>query len=115
LCGLGCFSSLSHSELGFGIAALVYGLGFGAAYPVIGALVADNSSSNSRGFAFGIYAGGFDLGLIIGSLLGGVVGAVYGPQSLFILVAILILLGLLGFYLTSPERRRGAARTDMAR
>ena len=106
LSGLGLFIvSFSTSAYCIGFAALVYGLGFGAAYPVIGAMVADYSPRKSRGLAFGIYAGGFDLGLITGSIVGGIMGASLGTKSIFLLISVLILLGLGIFIFLKPSER----------
>lgn len=90
--------STVKTPLGMGFAAVLYGLGFGSAYPVIGALAVDNSPIDTRGAAVGLYGGGFDIGLLLGSVLGGMVGVLFGGSAIFIVVAGLISLGLLLFH-----------------
>lgn len=93
--------SASNSLVGIVISALIYGIGFGAAYPVLGAMVADLSPVNARGIVFGFYSGSFDLGLLIGTIFGGIVGLFFGTSSIFLLAAIFIAIGLITFsYLT---------------
>lgn len=95
--------AISSSYLMLGFAALIYGLGFGATYPVIGAMIADNSPSELRGLTFGFFAGSFDFGLLIGALLGGMFGQLFGVNSIFMVTAIIIAIGLVCFILLKPS------------
>lgn len=89
------------------ISASIYGLGFGSAYPIIGALAADHAPNNARGIAVGFYQGGFDMGLLLGSVGGGRIGQQFGVNSIFLAVSASILVGLIIFFILSmPKRER---------
>lgn len=89
--------SLTQSTIWIVIAAILYGLGFGSAYPIIGALAADFSPNETRGTVMGLYGGGFDIGLLIGTLLGGFVGTAIGIPAIFAIVAVTVAIGLIFF------------------
>jgi len=54
-------------------AAVIYGLGFGAAYPTLMALAVDLVSTDERGAAVGTFMSGFDLGIALGSAVSGLI------------------------------------------
>lgn len=54
-------------------AAVIYGLGFGAAYPTLMALAVDLVSTDERGAAVGTFMSGFDLGIALGSVVSGLI------------------------------------------
>jgi len=72
-------------------------LGFGASFfhPVASALVADISTTENRGKAFGFYRLLRDFGMFAGPSVAGVVSALLGVGALFILNTILTLIGCL--------------------
>jgi MFS family permease len=93
----------AKGPLWMAIAALLYGVGFGSAYPVVGALAADYSPDTVRGSVMGFYAGSFDVGLLVGSVVGGAVGEYWDAQTIFAAVSSLTLLGLAVFYFMSSD------------
>ncbi len=74
-------------------AALLYGLGFGSAYPLLGAMATDWVPESMRGTVLGIYSGSFDAGLMLGSVTGGAVGSL-GHALIFLTMAGMVLAGL---------------------
>lgn len=93
--------SKANTPLEMIIAAVLYGVGFGSAYPIIGAMAVDHTSNDARGIAVGFYQGGFDSGLLLGSVVGGKIGQQFGVSAIFMSVAVFILAGLLLFYFLS--------------
>lgn len=55
------------------VAAVIYGLGFGAAYPTLMALTVDLVGPNEKGAAMGTFMSGFDLGIALGSVILGLI------------------------------------------
>jgi MFS family permease len=72
-------------------------LGFGASFfhPVASALVADISTTENRGKAFGFYRLLRDFGMFLGPMVAGVVATLLGIGALFILNAVLAAVGCL--------------------
>lgn len=83
--------------------AVLYGLGFGAHQPNLTALVADNTSEETRGKIFSFYFGGFDLGISIAGIILGIVAEAYGLRSMFFLCGALTLTSL-AIFTTSMEK-----------
>ncbi|MCX6649394.1 MAG: MFS transporter [Candidatus Bathyarchaeota archaeon] len=73
--------------------SLALGFGTGFFHPVASALVADVSTPENRGKAFGFYRLLRDLGTFAGPAVAGIVSALLGVGSLFLLNAGLALLG----------------------
>jgi MFS family permease len=67
------------------VSTLAMGLGGGGFHPVASAIVADISSEETRGKAFGFYRLVRDLGTFAGPAVSGVVGSLLGVDSLFLL------------------------------
>ncbi len=88
---IGLFTSAS--PLALAVSSLALGFGTGFFHPVASALVADISTPENRGKAFGFYRLMRDLGTFAGPAVAGVVSALLGVGSLFILNAGLALLG----------------------
>jgi MFS family permease len=88
---IGLFASASPVALVASSLALGFGTGF--FHPVASALVADVSTPENRGKAFGFYRLMRDLGTFAGPAVAGIVSALLGVGSLFILNAGLALLG----------------------
>lgn len=88
--------------------SLALGFGTGFFHPVASALVADVSTPENRGKAFGFYRLTRDLGTFAGPAVAGVVSAVLGVGSLFLLNAGLALLGcLLAVFVVRETHRKG--------
>lgn len=79
------------------IAAILYGFGFGAQQPVLTALVADNTTEETRGKVFSFYYGGFDLGISIAGFLLGFIAEKFGIRNMFIVCSFITFLALLIF------------------
>ncbi|MFQ5769116.1 MAG: MFS transporter [bacterium] len=79
------------------IAAVLYGFGFGSHQPTLSALVADNTTQETRGKIFSFYFGGFDLGISIAGILLGVIAETYGMKNMIILCSGLAVTAMLIF------------------
>ena len=84
-------------------AAVVFGVGFGCAYPVFAALIMSSVDGNRRGAAFGGILAAFDTGIGTGSLLSGWLIGRSGYGSAFGIATALALLALP--YFLFAERR----------
>ncbi len=67
------------------VSTLTLGLGGGFFHPVASAIIADISSEETRGKAFGFYRLVRDLGTFAGPAVSGVVSSLLGVESLFVL------------------------------
>jgi DHA1 family bicyclomycin/chloramphenicol resistance-like MFS transporter len=74
-------------------ASLSLGLGAGFFHPVASAVVADVSTAETRGKAFGFYRLARDLGTFGGPAVAGVVTSLLGAEALFALSAGLLVVG----------------------
>jgi MFS family permease len=93
LLGVGVFtlSQTKGISLVF-LAAILYGLGFGAHQPTLTTLVADNTTEETRGKIFSFYYGGFDLGFVIAGPVLGIIAERFDLASVFFVCAGLALL-----------------------
>jgi MFS family permease len=80
------------------LAALIYGLGYGAVYPALSTLVVLNSPVHLRGSAFGFFTAFFDLGFTLGSVWGGF-SEYLGFRTVYFLGSFVPLVGLACFLL----------------
>jgi len=78
-------------------AAILYGLTFGTAWPLLNALVVNHASLEGRGAAVGVVSTGFDLGVACGSFLGGLLVAPLGYGGMFVTTGGICLLGVATF------------------
>lgn len=92
------------------LSAVVFGTGFGTAYPVFVAYVMQHVGPERRGAAFGSILAAFDTGIGTGStLMGGIIGS-YGFVAAFATAAVLSACSLPYFLLTERLVGRSAAR-----
>ncbi len=91
------------------VACLTLGFGTGFFHPVASAIVADVSTAETRGRAFGFYRLMRDLGSFAGPAVSGVVSAVLGVHALFALSVCLSALGALLAIFVIKETMRKAA------
>lgn len=70
-------------------ALLVYGLGFGLAFPAVTALSADAAGQGRRGLAFGVLTAAFSAGAIVGPLTTRALDGLLPPFAVAALVAVL--------------------------
>lgn len=76
---------------------IVYGIGYGAYYPTLTAIVVLSVNKEERGTALGIYTTAFDLGVAAGSVLGGF-SQYFGFVHVFFGVTLIPILGLVYFW-----------------
>ncbi|MCX6648977.1 MAG: MFS transporter, partial [Candidatus Bathyarchaeota archaeon] len=88
-----------------GVASLALGFGTGFFHPVASALVADISTPEDRGKAFGFYRLMRDFGTFAGPAVAGVVSSLLGVGSLFLLNILLAVVGCLIAVLVIKETR----------
>jgi MFS family permease len=91
--------ALSSSRSAFAIAAIVYGLGYGTAYPVYVGYATHTVSEHRRGAAFGAMLAAFDTGIGTGSTLTGWISSHGGLSLAFGVAAFLAACALPAFYL----------------
>lgn len=97
---LGVFSLKYSTQITFMlISAVIYGFGFGAQQPTLTALVADNTTPETRGKIFSFYYGGFDLGISVAGIVLGAVAEHFSIPFMFVICGILAVGALLIFIL----------------
>jgi len=72
----------------FLVAAVFYGIGFGAVQPSLQAMAVRNVPPQRRGAANGTFMSGFDLGIGIGSIIWGVTAKSFGYDTMYLLAII---------------------------
>jgi MFS family permease len=92
------------SRLGFILSALVFGTGFGSAYPVFVAHLMKRVDDRRRGATFGALIGAFDTGLGTGSIAVGWMGEHYGLGRGFAVAAALAALSVPYFYVMEKRQ-----------
>lgn len=85
------------------IAMSIYGLGFAFIFPSMNQMVADATSINDRGKAYGIFYACFSLGVVFGSTVSGYVSKVFGTP--FIVSAIIMLVAGAAMNLIKEKRK----------
>jgi MFS family permease len=90
--------------------ALIFGAGFGTAYPTYAAWVLQHASRQRRASAFGAILAAFDTGIGTGSIASGVLIERYGFRASFALSALLASLALPYFLFFSRRLMGGLAR-----
>ena len=81
------------------LAAILYGFGFGSQQPTLTALVADNTTKETRGKIFSFYYGGFDLGISLAGIVLGAAAEHLGIKNMFVICTFITFSGLLVFTL----------------
>lgn len=98
--------ALSAGRLGLVVSALVFGAGFGSAYPVFAAYVMRRVEPRRRGAAFGSILAAFDTGIGTGSIVTGLLVEHFGFSAAFTVAAGLALLSLPYFLWADARDRR---------
>jgi MFS family permease len=107
--GLGCLC-IGGTVRWLIASAVIFGTGFGTAYPVFVAYVMEHIGPERRGAAFGSILAAFDTGIGTGStLMGGIIGS-YGYAAAFGTAAVLSALSIPYFLLTERFIGRPSAR-----
>lgn len=92
------------------LSAIIFGIGFGSAYPAFVTFVLANTDSARRARTFGSIIWAFDTGIGTGSLVIGTIGARYGLSTGFLAAAGISSLALPLFMVTAPYiLRRGGS------
>ncbi len=93
---------------GLVLASLALGFGTGFFHPVASAIVADISTTETRGKAFGFYRLMRDLGTFAGPAVSGIVSGIFGVSTLFILSICLSVIGaLLAMFVIRETLKKG--------
>jgi MFS family permease len=71
------------------LSAVLFGIGWGAAYPALATFILNNTDPNRRARTFGSIMWAFDTGIAVGSLLLGAIGQRYGLGPAFLVAAVL--------------------------
>jgi MFS family permease len=71
------------------LSAVLFGIGWGAAYPALATFILNNTDANRRARTFGSIMWAFDTGIAVGSLLLGAIGQRYGLGPAFLVAAVL--------------------------
>jgi MFS family permease len=100
--------ALYRTKTGFLLSAILFGTGFGSAYPVFAAHVMSRVSDSRRGAAFGSVLFAFDTGIGTGSLATGYLVEKFSYPAAFAVAAVLA--GLAAPYFLAAERRIRATR-----
>jgi MFS family permease len=75
-------------------AAVLYGIGHGAIFTVLMALLADLTPSKQRGLTYGVFGTSIDLGITLGTFTFGMMVGPLGYQTSFLTAAVIVLLAL---------------------
>ncbi len=90
-------------------AGVMYGVGHGAIFTVLMALLADMTKREDRGLTFGLFGSAIDLGITSGTFALGLATGVIGYSGDFMLAAVLALVAIPLLYGTGPAGRSGSA------
>ena len=93
--------AVSHGRTGLVLAAILYGLGFGCAYPAFVTWLLPRTSDDRRAATFGSMLWAFDTGIASGSLTLGYVAQHFGFTAAFTVAAAIALIALPVFFATA--------------
>jgi MFS family permease len=106
--------ALAHTRTMFIVSAILFGVGFGSAYPIFVAHLMQHVEARRRGATFGALIGAFDTGIGTGSIAVGWISEHYGFGRAFGIAGALALLSIPYFlymekrqWTTSVSARRG--------
>ena len=109
--GLACLA-LGSSRTWLLLSAVIFGVGFGTAYPVFAAYVMQHVAADRRGAAFGAILAAFDTGIGTGSTTAGWIIGRYGFAAAFGTAAALSALAL-PYFLIADRLFSPATRTEV--
>jgi len=81
--------AVAHQKWEMILSAILFGLGFGAAYPAFATFILENTDPDRRARTFGSIVWAFDTGIGTGSLVIGAVGEAFGFHRAFLTAAAL--------------------------
>ena len=94
----------------FVLSAIIFGIGFGSAYPAFASFILGATDPQRRARTFGSIVWAFDAGIGSGSLLVGAIGDRYGLGNAFLCAAALSCLAVPIFAWTSRDLKEGSGR-----
>ncbi|HYM60520.1 MAG TPA: MFS transporter [Thermoanaerobaculia bacterium] len=95
--------AIAHQRWEMIASAILFGIGFGGAYPAFASWILDNTDFRRRARTFGSIILAFDIGIGTGSAVIGVVGEHYGLGHAFALACVLSCLSIPIFAMTSKR------------
>jgi len=93
----------SHGVWLLVVSAVVYGVGYGLAYPGLNAFLVDHVDERKRGAALGLFATALGAGTMLGPVMAGLVTPVTGVPAMFLWLALAPVAGALLFALAFRE------------
>lgn len=106
--------AVAHDRVGFVLAALLFGAGFGSLHTVFATHLLRHTPPERRGATFGGLLAAFDTGVGTGSILTGVLAQRFGYPAAFGFAAALAALAAPYFLLVEPRLLSAARPTDAA-
>jgi MFS family permease len=88
------------------LAAFIFGVGVGSAYPACAALIADKAPLTMRGFAMGINSGTYNTGMALGTTGLGILADSLGFPRMYLVASIIIGISILIMSIISRKSRR---------
>jgi MFS family permease len=104
--------AIAHQKWEMILSAILFGIGFGAAYPAFATFILANSDPDRRARTFGSIVWAFDTGIATGSLVIGALGESFGMRLAFLIAAALSCLSIPIFAWSS--RHLAARGTSLA-
>lgn len=95
--------ALIHTVYAFNISAFFIGVGYGTLLPALQTIYIDMAPASKRGTANSTYLTGFDLGIGIGMLVGASLASKWGFENMYLVTALLCLVGLLLYVFSSRK------------
>ncbi|MFB5946465.1 MFS transporter [Albibacterium profundi] len=95
--------ALIHTVYAFNISAFFIGVGYGTLLPALQTIYIDMAPASKRGTANSTYLTGFDLGIGIGMLVGASLASEWGFENMYLVTALLCLIGLLLYVFSSRK------------
>jgi predicted MFS family arabinose efflux permease len=96
--------SWATTRPGFVVSAMLFGVGFGSAYPIFVAHLMHHVADHRRGATFGALIGAFDTGIGTGSISVGWISEHYGFSRAFAIAAALAVLSI-PYFLYQEKRQ----------
>jgi MFS family permease len=96
---LGMFLLKGGNEVLISFAAIIYGIGFGTAYPTLNVLIVDKLKRRAE--ALSIFSAAFDGGIACGSIILGAIAQFYGFSVMVLYASAIVMLGFFVFSLSS--------------
>ena len=103
--------SMASTRIGFIVSGILFGMGFGSAYPIFVAHLMEHVADHRRGATFGAVIGAFDTGIGTGSISVGWISEHYGFPRAFAAAAALAVLSI-PYFLYMEKRQWTTSVSD---